>query len=127
MRYMADGSDRLSRLILVKPNSHAGRNEVLHIEKSLLCGSEGWVKCFFLWLKNLILSETCSVRANGFLGNGRVKQVNWLNLSESASASTKPKTNLTNWVSLFEVHSGPKCCMAFNTGKITLSPVSGPL
>lgn len=96
-----------SHLILVKPNGHAVRKEILHIEKSLLCWRKDWVNYFFLLLKNLILSEACSVQANVFWGNGRVNKVNWLYLSKSASASTKPKANLRNRVCL-------KCTVAPN-------------
>lgn len=127
MRYRADGSDHplsFNTCKTKRPCSEEG-NTTHWEEFALLKGRLG--KNLFLWLKNLMLSETCSVQANVCLDNGRVNEVNWLNLSESASASTKPKTNLTNWVSLFEVHSGPKCCVVLNKGKITLSLVSGPL
>lgn len=99
-----------SCFIPVQPNGHSMWKEVLHIEKNWLCWQKDQVKYCSL-VKEFNIWDLLWMSNQVFVGNGRVNQVNWLNLSELAAAPTKPKTNLTNRVSLFEAQRGPKYCV----------------
>lgn len=80
-------------LILVKPSSHAGSREVQLPERVCFAKRVGNLFFFPLFKE---LSEACSVPVHVCVGNGRLNEVNCLNLSDSASASVKQEADLTD-------------------------------